>query len=112
MTKISKKALEERGYQYIDTSGEWYTYENLDGAYQKVFKDDYGKKYFVEFRHFTAPSMNMDTYEGQTDIYRGGTSSLDTEMRIIFFSDDLDEIEKKCEDLWNWNGRGYYEKYH
>lgn len=106
--KITKDLLRERGYKCFDIRSDPTTHG--EELYQKVLRDDEGKKYWIDFYYYDIPGVDEDVFEGQTDLYREGTGCIDTEMRVTFFGKDLDEIEKKCEGLWEWNGRGYYEK--
>lgn len=93
-------------------------HQGADKAFQKCVKDDKGKKYFMEVLKYTFPyglrseiPEPNDQYSISTILYKAGTGNIESEMEIKFYSDDLEYVEKRIEKLWEFTGKGYYEKY-
>lgn len=109
--------LVEHGYKIYPPNT--IAYPHSDKLFQKCVKDDIGKKYFiniVEYKFYSnaindTPSMNT-RYSIDTILYKAGTGTAEEEMTIKFNSDDIDYVENRIEELWEFTGKGYYEKYH
>jgi len=109
MKTISNQKLLDAGYHVFDS-----VWNNAHRSYQKLFKDEHGKKYFIECYHRIYPNMpDWWDFELQIESQKGSVML----QTIQWFNDDgeysqntIEDVESLFEKFWEFLGKPYYEK--
>lgn len=82
----------------------------IDHFYQKCYKDDFGKKYFIDVRHYKIhhPTTfeDLSGYEVSSQLYLKDSHDA---VNMTFLVADIDEIEEFIDRLFDNNMLDYYE---
>lgn len=106
--KITHEYLMSKGYrEYKPIS-----IDHCDKRYQKRFDDEVGKKYYIdiEMYDFSKYGKTNNPIQYQPEINLNQENGIGS-IRITFWNDDIDEIEKWCENYWQSGDWDYYEKW-
>lgn len=107
---MNKEMLEELGFKqyektYLDSPA-------CNGCWQKLYRDDKGKKYFLDVKHYDlvhpTTGDQIGGYEIETQVYLKGSHDA---INIKFLNDNLEEAEKFVEFLFKEGKLDYYEEY-
>ena len=108
MTNITHEWLINNGFKEYSRSP--IDSEAIDHVYQKSYRDERGKKYFLEVKHWKLvhPITNEDLsgYEVSGQFYLKGNHNA---VNISFINSDVDEAEEFIEKLFDNNMLEYYE---
>jgi hypothetical protein len=102
-----EQILIDKGYRKYPSG---ISFKYSDYFYQKCFKDDKGKKYFIEFIYYSPIKFsNENTVEENFMCHLNiNEPHMTFEQHHI---KDVEEAEKKCELFFNIMGCNYYERF-
>lgn len=107
---ITVEWLKDNGFNEYSKS--WLDSENVDHLYQKMYKDNMGKKYFIDVKHYKLyhPSTfeDLSGYEVSTQVYLKDSHNA---INLNFIDSDVTEAEKLIEKLFEIGVLEYYEKW-
>lgn len=122
-----KKELESRGYKYFDNDARL---DHYDYMYQKCFRDELGKRYFIDIRFydFTKFYNFPQNWSCSAEVYFRDNKELHSEKSDKNYFDkwesypenytnvdikfeDIDTLESFVQKLFWAMGFEYYEKY-
>lgn len=104
--------LYKRGYSKWENTSEWFKYDYI---FQKLFKDDLGKKYYIDFEFYDYtktchPSEGVRVSFGTTFNNDGDElNKLHNTIWIEADFDSIDQAEQLVEALWKTSNSQYYE---
>ena len=107
---LTREDILSRGFKEYKPSE--FDPSSCDECYQKLYKDENGKKYFMNIKHYTLihPTTREDIggYELECQLYIKDTHD---SFNIKFLEDDIDEAENLIEFLFDSGKLDYYERY-
>ena len=111
MSDLNKEVLEELGF--IQYNIPRFESPSCDECWQKTYRDEYGKKYFLDVKHYDivhpTTKKQIGGYEVETQVY---TKKDHNAINIKFLDGDVKEAEKFIETLFKEDLIEYYERYH
>ena len=110
---MTHEELIEKGYhEYKPTP---YEHQGVERVYQKCFRDNKGKKYFIDVKkwedmfHPYTHELIPGGYEYETQLYKKGTHD---PFNITFLSHwDIENVEEFVENLFQSGVLDYYEEF-
>ena len=110
---MTDQSFLERGYTEYPPSS--IDPQNVVKLFQKCFKDDIGKKYFItakkwdSWRHPYTGDVIPPAYEYEIQLYAKGTENA---IDILFHSSwDVESVEQHVADLFATGNYKYYERW-
>lgn len=107
---VEVNSLLEQGF--VEYSPNPYLDNNVDHLYQKCYRDDFGKKYYLTIKHYnlTHPTTGADLsgYEISGQFYLKGNQNA---INMTFLDSDVAEAEKFINKLFELNLLEYYERW-
>lgn len=100
--KMTKELLLEKGFnEYKPTQ---FDSSSCDECWQKCYKDETGKKYFLDVKHYnmTHPTTKefIGGYEIESQIYLKGSHDA---INIKFLNDSIEDAENFVNKLFKYN---------
>ena len=110
MSHLNKELLIELGFTPYSKSR--FDSPSCDECWQKLYRDEYGKKYYLDVKHYDivhpVTKEQIGGYEVETQVY---TKKDHNAINIKFLNGDINEAEKFVETLFKEDLIEYYERY-
>jgi hypothetical protein len=108
--KLTKEILLGKGFNEYKPSQ--FDSSSCDECWQKCYKDETGKKYFLDVKHYsmTHPTTKefIGGYEIETQVYLKGSHDA---INIKFLNDSIEDAENFINNLFEQNMIENYEDY-
>ena len=109
--ELDREMLEKLGFKQYEKAP--FESPSCDECWQKMYSDEYGKKYYLNVKHYDivhpTTKEQIGGYEVETQVY---TKKYHNAIDIKFLSDDIGEAEEFVEGLFDNNIVEYFERYH
>ena len=107
--QITERNLVEKGF--VEYPKTFFDSDSVDHCYQKCYRDDLGKKYFLDVKHYNLhhplTQEDLSGYEVSSQIYLKKNHHA---VNLTFLDSDIEEAESFIDYLFNQDRLDYYER--